>query len=171
MARRMLLLLTVSVGPVALWASAARAQYPGGFGDRGRGGYSQNGIPQTEALPPRADAGPKSEELVDIKPLLRGIKLTTAQDSSLKSINDRYEPQLLPMYDWLRDQRDRRQKGQDVDISLVQKRFDRVMALRQKQLAEIRAVLAPDQLPRWDKNTDDDRRRAAESAPASRAKP
>ena len=152
-----------------LGTASAGAQYPGGGYDRGRG-YSQNGIPQNESLPPRADTGPKSEELVDMKPMLRGIKLTATQDSAVKSINDRFEPQLLPMYDWLRDQRDRRAKGLDVDMALVQKRFDRVIALRLKQLGEIRVVLTPEQQVRWDRNADDDRRRNAEAAPA-RGKP
>ena len=170
MLARPVAMVVVTLGALVTMAAPARAQYPGGGGRGGRGGYSQNGIPQSESLPAKPDAGPKSEELIDMKPMLRGIKLTALQDSAIKSINERYEPQLLPMYDWLRDQRDRRQKGLDVDMALVQKRFDRVIVLRQKQLADIRVLLTAEQQVRWDRNADDDRQRAAESAPL-RVKP
>lgn len=159
----------IALAALALPGARAAAQYPGSpYG--GRQGSNSNGAPQTESLPPKVDAGPKSEELVDIRPLIRGVKLTPPQDSAVKAINERYEPQLLPMYDWLRDQKDRRQRGQDVDMALVQRRFDRVNTLRLQQLNDIRALLDPLQQQRFDRNVADDRKRAAESAPV-RAKP
>ena len=160
---------TVLIGLAALAMSGARAmaQLPGSaMGGRQGMGMNPNGIPQNEPLPPRPDAGPKSEELVDIRPLLRGVKLDPAQDSAVKAINERFEPQLLPMYDWLRVQKERRQRGQDVDMALVQRRFDRVTTLRQQQLTEIRAVLNPVQIERFERNAEEDRKRAAEAGPA-----
>ncbi|MBI2797088.1 MAG: hypothetical protein HYX65_10330 [Gemmatimonadetes bacterium] len=158
-------LSALALAALAIPGERAAAQYTRGSTFGGRQGMSANGIPQTEAMPPRPDAGPKSEELVDIRPVLRGVKLTPPQDSAVKAINERFEPQLLPMYDWLRDQKDRRQRGQDVDMALVQRRFDRVTTLRLQQLNEIRAVLNPVQQQRFDKNVEEDRKRAAETAP------
>ena len=55
-------------------------------------------------------------------------------------------------------------------MALVQRRFDRVSTLRMQQLNDLRAVLDPVQQQRFDRNVADDRKRAAESAPA-RGKP
>ena len=150
--------------------AVASAQYPGGGGYGGGrpagSRTSPNGLPETSSLEPKTDAGPKSEELVDLKPILRGIKLQPTQDSSIKAIRDRYDPQLLPMYDWLRDQMVKKQKGQEVDMTMVQKRFERVDALRKKELDEIRAVMSADQLVRLNKNVEDEHE--ADLANASR---
>ncbi len=142
---------------VAALPALAHAQY-GVYGRPMGSRTSPNGLPETESMARREpDAGPKSEELVDLKPLLKGIKLQPAQDSAVKAIRDRYDPQLLPMYDWLRDQMVRKQKGLDVDMAVVQKRFDRVDALRKKELDEISAVLSSDQLTRFTKNVEEQR--------------
>lgn len=153
--------------------SVAAAQFPmgggmgGGIGGGRPMGSRTGGIQQTEGLEPRADPGPKSEELVDLKPILRGIKLLPAQDSAVKAIRDRYEPQLLPIYDWLRDQMVKKQKGQELDMALVQRRFDRVDALRRKEVEEVRLVLTEEQQVRFLKNVDE--QREADAINASRA--
>ncbi|MBI3791197.1 MAG: hypothetical protein HY275_10010 [Gemmatimonadetes bacterium] len=152
-ATSLLLVTALVVAP-----ATASAQYGGSYGRPPGSRTSPNGLPEAESMERRApDAGPKSEELVDVKPLLKGIKLQPAQDSALRAIRDRYDPQLLPMYDWLRDQMVRKQKGQDVDMALVQKRFDRVDALRKKEVDEIAALLSGDQLVRFQKNADEQR--------------
>ena len=149
--------------------AVAGAQYPGGGGyNSGRPmGSRTGGMPNAEPMEPKADAGPKSEELVDIKPMLRGLKLQPAQDTAIRAVRDRYEPQLLPLYDWLRAQMVRKQKGQDVDQELVQKKFDRVAVLKAKELDEIRPILSADQLVRFEKNVVEERE--AERADAARA--
>ena len=67
--------------------AAASAQYPGGGGYGGGrpagSRTSPNGLPETSSLEPKTDAGPKSEELVDLKPILRGIKLQPTTNCGL----------------------------------------------------------------------------------------
>ena len=152
-------LLVLVVVATSTIPSVATAQYPYP-GRNGGGRVSPNGLPQTEGLEPRVDPGPKSEELVELTPVLRGIKLTAAQDTAVRAIRDRFEPQLLPMYDWLRDQLQRKQKGGEVDMAQVQKRYDRAEALRRQELEEVRALLSADQLVRWEKNMGEARERA-----------
>lgn len=162
--------VVLALTALAATATQARAQYPGSAGGYGRpgraGGMQQQEDPDKRAK--RRDTGPKAEELVDVRPLLKGVKLTVAQDSTVKAINERYEPQLLPIYDWLKEQKNRRDDQQDVDMELVKRRFARADALRREQLAEIRAVLREDQQVRYDKNVADERREAAENAARGR---
>ncbi len=145
----------------------AQAQYGGGYNSGRPMGSRTGGMPNPEPMETKADAGPKSEELADIKPFLRGLKLQPAQDTAIRAIRDRFEPQILPLYDWLRDQMVRKQKGQDVDQALVQKKFDRVDALKKKELDEIRPLLSADQLVRFEKNVADEQE--TERAGAARA--
>lgn len=166
--------LVLALTTLATVAMPARAQYPGGGGGYGRpggrggpgGGMQQQEEPDKRAK--KRDTGPKSEELVDVRPLLRGVKLTAQQDSTVKAINERYEPQLLPIYDWLKEQKGRREDGQDVDMELVKRRFARADVLRRQQLAEIRTALRDDQQVRFDKNVADERKQAAEDAARGR---
>ena len=144
----------------------AQAQYGGGYGGRPMGSRTGT-MPNAEPMEPRTDAGPKSEELVDIKPLLRGVKLQPAQDSAIRMVRERYEPQLLPIYDWLRDQVVRKQKGGEVDEALVRKKFDRIEVLKKKELDEIRPVLTAEQLVRFEKNVVEEQE--TERATAARA--
>ena len=166
--------LVLALSTLATVAMPARAQYPGGGGGYGRpggrggagGGMQQQEDPDKRTK--KRDTGPKSEELVDVRPLLRGVKLTAPQDSTVKAINERYEPQLLPIYDWLKEQKGRREDGQDVDMELVKRRFARADVLRRQQLAEIRTALRDDQQVRFDKNVADERKQAAEDAARGR---
>ena len=57
-------------------------------------------------------------------------------------------------------------KGQEVEMAAIQKRFERVDALRKKELDEIRAVMSADQLVRLNKNVEDEHE--ADLANASR---
>ena len=170
------LALVLSLTALATVAAPARAQYPGGagggYGRPGSRGGTGGGMQQQEDPDKRSrkhDSGPKSEELVDVRPLLRGVKLTVQQDSAIKAISERYDPQLLPIYDWLKEQKGRREDGNEVDMDLVKRRFTRADALRREQLAEVRAALRDDQQVRFDKNVADERKQA--EAVAARGRP
>ncbi len=145
----------------------AQAQYGGGYNSGRPMGSRTGGMPNSEPMEPRTDAGPKSEELVDIKPFLKGVKLQPAQDTAIRMVRERYEPQLLPIYDWLRDQMVRRQKGGEVDEALVRKKFDRIEGLKKKELDEIRPILTAEQLVRFEKNVAEEQE--TERAVAARA--
>ena len=166
---RLLTFCLVAAAALAALPGTGAAQY-GGYGRGGMGGgrQSPNGLPEAESMERRSvDAGPKSEELVDLKPFLRGIKLTPVQDSAVKAIRERFDPQLLPMYDWLRDQMVKRQKGQEVDMAVVQRRFERVDALRKREVEEVRVVLTEEQQKRLQKNIDEEQERQREDAARS----
>jgi hypothetical protein len=152
--------------------AVAGAQYGGTYNSGRPMGSRTGGMPNPEPMERKADAGPSSEELVDLKPYLRGLKLQPAQDTAIRGVRERYEPQLLPLYDWLRDQSVRKQKGQDVDKDLVQRKFDRIAVLKKKELDEIRPLLSADQLTRFEKNVLDEREaEAADIARSDRRRP
>ena len=164
----------VALAALAALTIPARAQIPGGAGygrpgnrgGTGGGGLQQNDDPDRRSK--KRDTGPKSEELIDIRPMLKGVKLTAPQDSTVKSINERFEPQLLPIYDWLKEQKLRREDQQEVDMDLVKRRFARAESLRREQLAEIRLVLREDQQVRFDRNVASERKRVEDDAARGR---
>lgn len=77
--------------------------------------------------------------------LMNGITLTDAQQTQIKTIEDKYAPQ---MQDFRKKMRDARQNGTPMDSASMQQMRD----LSQKERGEIRTVLTSDQQSKFDDN-------------------
>lgn len=82
--------------------------------------------------------------------LMQGITLTEKQQASVDSIEAAYRSQMPPM-----------QQGQRPDSATMAK----MREVRQKEYADVRKVLTPDQQKTFDKNVEDMRAQAARPRP------
>jgi hypothetical protein len=147
----------------AVLPALLHAQYPmgggmgGGMGSRGgmgRGGSADpnNGTPPPESKPRL----PKSDDLVTLAPLLRGLTLTEDQKLLVRDLEEKYNPLLLPALDVVRTELE---NGKNADADRVSKYTARANRYREQQVAELRAGLTAEQLPRLEKNAADMRSR------------
>lgn len=77
--------------------------------------------------------------------LMNGITLTDSQQTQVKTIEDKYAPQMQP---YRQKMRDARQNGTPMDSASMQQLRD----LNDKERGEIRAVLTSDQQSKFDDN-------------------
>jgi Spy/CpxP family protein refolding chaperone len=81
--------------------------------------------------------------------LFRGVDLTEAQKQQIKTIRDKYQPQMRSLREQIRAQRQQsgaeRQRPDSATLAQVR-------SLMQRQEGEIRAVLTPDQQKTFDAN-------------------
>ncbi len=149
------------LGAAALWATprAARAQYPmGGYG----GGYGRMGgrgaapMGNESSATPSKPRLPKSDEMVSLEPLMRGVTLTAEQQAAVKTVEEKYNPMILPALDVVRAELE---SGDRADREKVQKYSQRANRYRDQEVAELKAVLTAEQQPRFDKNVTEMRAR------------
>lgn len=152
--------LTATVA-LALSAAALHAQFPmgGGMGGMpgmgGRGSLDRMGPDATKAMPDKPRLA-KADELVSLAPLLRGIELTPEQRTQVQAVEAKFNPLLLPALDAMRAEAE---AGQSADQERVQKYQQRANRYREQELGELRAILTPEQLARFEKNVADVRAR------------
>lgn len=151
---RPLLLVALLVGaPTVL-----RAQFPGGMPMGGMGrmgggmGRPDNPAPPMESKPRVA----KSDELVSLSPLLRGIQLTADQQASVRALEEKFNPLLLPALDVVRAEVE---AGKNGDQERLQKFQQRANRYREQEVAELKGLLDAAQLPRLERNVADQRAR------------
>ena len=92
------------------------------------------------------------------KALFKGVTLSDAQKQQLKSIAERYKPQREALHTQARQLR---QGGQQPDSATRATFRAKQQALRDQQLADIRAVLTADQRTQFDANVAKMKARAA----------
>jgi hypothetical protein len=98
----------------------------------------------------------KSDELVALSPLLRGITLTPEQKTQVQAIEEKFHPLILPALDVVREETE---AGKNGDAERLQKYQARANRYREQEVAELRLVLDPAQLLRFEKNVTDARSR------------
>ena len=149
------------VGAVLLAPAIASAQFPmgggmGGMPRGGMGGMGGMGPDPTRTPAPDKPRIAKSDELVALSPLLRGITLTPEQKTSVQAIEEKFNPLILPALDVVREETE---AGKNGDTERLQKYQARANRYRDQQVAELRLVLDPAQLVRFEKNVLDVRSR------------
>lgn len=148
----------VVVAVLALAPAVAAAQFPGGgmMGGMPRGGMGGMGPDPTRTPAPDKPRVAKSDELVSLSPLLRGIVLTAEQKPLVQAIEEKFNPLILPALDVVREETE---AGKNGDVERLQKHQSRANRYREQEVAELRLVLDPAQLVRLDKNIADLRSR------------
>jgi hypothetical protein len=150
-------LIVLAIGVAAIVPAAAHAQYPGGYGGSGyggrggRGGGMGGGQPESSPTPSKPKL-PKSDEMISLQPLLRGVQLTTEQLAALKVLEEKYNPMILPALDAVRAELE---VGANGDAEKVTKYSARANRYRDQEVAELKAALTPEQLPRFERNVVD----------------
>ena len=132
-------------------ATAAVAQDGGRGHHRGRHDGARGGA---------ADSGHRAARPGPVRALLRGIDLSDAQKEQVKAIRERYRPRYHALRDSLRPSAEQaraaRQQGDTVAArsAWAQGADERreMMTLAQREAAEIRGVLTPDQQNTFDRN-------------------
>jgi len=106
-------------------------------------------------------------------PVMRDITLTDAQKAQLKAVNERYRPRYQALRDEARSKwQGRRADGATRPDSAGRAAFraereafrGRMRELRQRQLADVRAILTPAQQASFDRNVAELRQRETERA-------
>jgi len=148
----------VAVGALVAVAGVAGAQkpapHPGGPPVTTRGeakanehaakGQATAEAKRTEAREDKAERAAMKSAKDEPKKVLKGIKLSKAERTSVEGIEKNYSGQLKD----LEKQEDAAEKSGKPDATIVSK----IDALRTQERAELRAVLTPDQATRFDKN-------------------
>lgn len=142
------------IGTLVIWPAVLSAQVPmggmGGMGGMGRGmGRSPNDPTMSTPMKPERPRVPKADEMVDLGPLLRGVTLTDAQKTQLAAITDKYHPLILPALDVIRQEVE---AGDNGDLQKIQRYTQRANRYREQEVADIKLLLDPQQLVRFDKN-------------------
>jgi hypothetical protein len=152
------LLLSVFVAGAAV-AAPAHAQFPmggmGGMGMPGRGSLDRMGPDATKAMPDKPRMA-KSDELVSLGAVLRGLELTPEQRTQVQAVEQKFNPLILPALDVVRTETE---AGQNGDQERLQKFQQRANRYREQELAELRQVLTAEQLARFEKNVSELRAR------------
>jgi hypothetical protein len=148
------------VSALAATPSLLHAQYGGmggmggGMGGRsGRGGMDPSAAGPVPESKPRL---PKSDELVSLNPLLRGVVLTEDQKLIVRELEEKYNPLILPALDVVRAEVENGKNGDAERLSKYQQRANRY---RDQEVTELKASLTPEQLTRFDKNASEMRSR------------
>lgn len=152
--RTLLVALLVAGAPTSL-----RAQFPGGVPMGGAMGGRMGGMGRPDNPAPPMESKPrvaKSDELVSLSSLLRGIKLTPDQQEAVRALEDKFNPLLLPALDVVRTELE---AGKNGDQERLQKYQQRANRYREQEVAELKTLLDPAQLPRLERNVSDQRAR------------
>lgn len=133
-------LRTVALGATLMFALAATAaaQQPQSTDSARRGAMGQMG---------HAKGGGRMKG--PGRALLRGIELSTTQREQLKALHERYRPQHEALHARVRDGRQAEQRPDSAARAAL--RTER-RTLLQRQHAEIRALLTPEQQKQFDSN-------------------
>jgi Spy/CpxP family protein refolding chaperone len=102
--------------------------------------------------------------------MLRGIRLSEAERTKLKEIRDKYAPENKKLFESMKpamqEARALRQKGDTAGARAVLERNkagrDQFNALREREQAEVRAALAPENQKQFDLNVQEQAARRAE---------
>ncbi|MFN8876257.1 MAG: hypothetical protein ACK5Z1_03615 [Gemmatimonadota bacterium] len=144
---------------VALLVSPAiaHAQVPMGGGMMGPGARGMGGMgpDPTRAPAPDRPRVAKSDEIVSLGAFLRGVTLTPDQKTQVEAIEAKFNPLLLPALDVVREETE---AGKNGDAERLQKYQARANRYREQELAELRLVLDPAQLVRFERNVAETRR-------------
>lgn len=139
--------------------AVVHAQFPMGGGMMGAGGRPMGGgmgPDPTRTPAPDKPRIAKADELVALSPLLRGITLTPEQKAQVQAIEEKFHPLILPALDVVREETE---AGKNGDTERLQKYQARANRYREQEVAELRLVLDPTQLVRFEKNVTDARSR------------
>jgi hypothetical protein len=150
--------VVISAAALLVAAAPARAQFPMGGGMQGMGGrgaLDRMGPDATKSMPDKPRMA-KSDELVSLQPVLRGVELTPEQRVQVQGVEAKFNPLILPALDAVRTETE---AGQNGDQERLQKFQQRANRYREQELADLRQLLTPDQLARVEKNISDLRAR------------